>query len=348
MQPLSYFGIGRGSVLDIKLYSNENEDDFVEIENHFVSGDEVDITDYIPIDQSYLDDPSDFFEKEDVKLETKEEPKTIWVSVNELKGRNLMLFRFINPEISTNDLKHKIVEEARRRAENIGHKKHLGFDDFKLLSDGAVMVSDDSIGDYLDNKMQKKLDVEVYLTLRGGGKHGVMRGIVKGKNNKKEFYKKIENDVCASIPSMVNSCQLTESIGSVLTYLRTFTGSKEVLFKQAMSSLSKEELVSSKVIMEAFGKFGSTEDKVEKICRKFMGKHIEHLDQHIEQLEGLKTGLISTINRHYAEWLMKDTGKFDNQPFIKMIDDLLADLDGGSVATDDQLASILNGMHLTQ
>ena len=89
MQPLSYFGIGRGSVLDIKLYSNEIEEDFV-------SGDEVDITDYIPIDQSYLDDPSDFFEKEDVKLETKEEPKTIWVSVNELKGRNLMLFRFIN------------------------------------------------------------------------------------------------------------------------------------------------------------------------------------------------------------------------------------------------------------
>ena len=101
-------------------------------------------------------------------METKEEPKTIWVSVNELKGRNLMLFRFINPEISTNDLKHKIVEEARRRAENIGQKKHLGFDDFKLLSNGAIMVSDHSIGDYLDNKMQKKLDVEVYLTLRGG------------------------------------------------------------------------------------------------------------------------------------------------------------------------------------
>ena len=141
------------------------------LEEDFVSGDEVDITDYIPIDESYLNDPSDFFEKEDVKLETKEEPKTIWVSVNELKGRNLMLFRFINPEISTNDLKHKIVEEARRRAENIGQKKHLGFDDFKLLFDGAIMVSDDSIGDYLDNKMQKKLDVEVYLTLRGGFKY---------------------------------------------------------------------------------------------------------------------------------------------------------------------------------
>ena len=47
MQPLSYFGIGRGSVLDIKLYSNEIEEDFV-------SGDEVDITDYIPIDQVIL------------------------------------------------------------------------------------------------------------------------------------------------------------------------------------------------------------------------------------------------------------------------------------------------------
>eukprot|EP00438_Fugacium_kawagutii_P017657 Skav201274 [mRNA] locus=scaffold2058:114237:116183:- [translate_table: standard] len=189
---------------------------------------------------------------------------------------------------------------------------------------------------------------ELVATLRGGGKQGVMRAIAKGKNNKKEFYKKIECDVCANIPSLNNSCQLTETIGNILTYLRTYTGSKEVLFKQAMSCLSKEELVSSKAIMETFGRFGSTEDKVERISRKFMGKHIQNLDQHIEQLEGLKTALIATINRHYAEWCMKDTGKYDNQPFIKMIDDLLAGLDGESLATEDQLASVLSGMHLTQ
>ena len=194
----------------------------------------------------------------------------------------------------------------------------------------------------------KSATFELVATLRGGGgggggKKGVMRAITKGKNNKTEFYKKVECDVCASIPSMANPCQLTETIGNILTYLRTYTGSREVLFKHAMSCLSKEELVASKVIMETFGRFGATEDKVEKICRKFMGKHIENLDQHIEQLEGLKSALIATVNRHYAEWNMKDTGKYDNRPFIKMIDDLLA---GESIATEDQLASVLSGMHL--
>lgn len=279
MQPLSYFGIGRGSVLDVKLYSNEIEDDFVEIENHFVSGDEVDITDYIPIDQSYLDDPSDFFEKEDVKLETKEEPKTIWVSVNELKGRNLMLFRFINPEISTNDLKHKIVEEARRRAENIGQKKHLGFDDFKLLSDGAVMVSDDSIGDYLDNKMQKKLDVEVYLTLRGGGKLGVRKSIQK--TNKSEEYKNFALETSKGVnevvkKSVLHTLQSTKDMEVRFGKFLEMSASNPVsALKYLADQMTEEALTETLSEMSNLG--GTTEFKLKVIAKKIYGTPMTEL-----------------------------------------------------------------------
>ena len=78
-----------------------------------------------------------------------------------------------------------------------------------------------------------------YQPIFAGAKKSVMKAMSKGKNDKKDFYRKIEADA----HSLISGRHSKRSLG-ILDHLMSYGGSSEMLFKRAMSSLE------SKMIME--------------------------------------------------------------------------------------------------
>lgn len=174
--------------------------------------------------------------------------------------------------------------------------------------------------------------------LKGGAppKKGVMRTIAKGKNDKKAFYKSVEEKAYSNVNKEVLDYDGVKDAIAVLDFMKSYDGSKVALFTEAMTALNKEQLEQSKTWMEdTTNKFGSTEDRIEKICRLFFGKHIQMLENYTKNIDNIITALVAVIVCHYTEWAMKDNGKYDNKLLVGGIDECLKKFEKGDTAPAD-------------
>ena len=193
------------------------------------------ITDYIDLPLSYLNDPSDFSSDESNHGEL-EEHQTVWLQVDEFKGRNLFLLRNVSTSTTTEEIKVKILREIARRASGSSDKPTLTIQDFVLQCGCVKMEDDDEISTFLEEG-QEKLRVVLLLVLRGGG---VQRG--GPKRTKKLQQTKAKLDTVSSLASSTLSPQSTLIQRCENVFVQFRDNSNEDFLATLVSQWSKEQV----------------------------------------------------------------------------------------------------------
>ena len=249
-------------------------------------------------DPIVINDPSDFIND------------PFEVKVKEFGGR--LLFRLIIQKgtMTVYEFKTSIVQTIQRRAvmKGIELDKVLKADDFKLIGDGKKLEETDPL---------KVNEVFIQLFIRGGGK-SVISTIVRSVK-KLDIYKEKSNEVFKKIENQNYESFAMKQAQNFSKHINTHGDKGDVIFQQAVSALSLDDAQKALRIIGAGGKnYGSTEDKLEKLCQMMCGKALGILDDETKKINDVRNSIICGMLSAYTGWCYKN-GKFDNSALKSLL-----------------------------
>lgn len=258
---------------------------------------DYDITTNLP--QGYLQDGSDF-------TEVQHEPLPVRVK-EPLGGRKLFDLQVVDRNVTINQVKFMICNKISKMP-NANQKHQLGVDGFRLEHNGSKCADELLLS--IVGTGKSSLDLVVVLRVRGGGK-GVMSSITKPAK-KSDIYKQKSLEIFKKIESQNYESSAMKDVQAFSKHIHNHTEHGNILFKEAVVALSADDAKKALKIIEAGGRnYGSTEDKLEKICQMMCSKMLGRLDAEQKKLDDIRNSVMCGMITAYTGWCYK-SGKYDN------------------------------------
>ena len=238
-------------------------------------------------------------------------------TVSKMKEEVMVLFGY--PKVSRKERTFEILEGA------------LTYIDGRKVTPPLRMLTKDENRKQLKSLMSHTVLIEFSERIKGGG---VMRTISKdSKVTKRDFIEKAQKDMCDKVKDKEFGIDL-KSEKAVLDYIMNFSGSPAELFKVAVDAMDEPMALEFQKLLSDAGKNGSTEDKIENFTSKVLGARFRKLDAVIADCENLKSALVLSMVKKYADWSLKGS-RFDNSSLLHVISTRLANLKGSGASTTD-------------
>ena len=239
-------------------------------------------------------------------------------TVSKMKEEIMVLFQY--PKVSKKERTFEIVEGA------------LTYVDGRKVTPPLKWLTKDENRRQLKTLMSNTVLIEFSERIKGGG---VMRTINKdNKVTKREFIDKMQREICNKVKDKDFGFDL-KSEKAVLEYIMNFAGSPAELFQVAIDAMDEPMLLEFQTLMtENSGKTGTTEDKMEAFTVKVLGARFRKLDAVIADCENLKSALVLSMVKKYADWTLKGS-RFDHSSLLHLISTRLANLKGSGASIVD-------------
>lgn len=294
------------------------------------------ISDFIELPKDYLDDPSDF---DTLHLLTVDTPpvELRWLVVKELKGRTLCIFSNVPINTDINTLKVMIVKEFEKKADAVmtkSKKKPLVAENFLLRCDGAKMDGDDEVSLYMENEAQRKLEVELELTLKGGGKKMVRKDLVL-KNGILAEKKKIlvEHVQSIKLERLVIEQNVINETGRMMTELfnnaevNPIASFKYLLKKLTPANLGTPDESPALDLL----KLSHSDLRVSSLCNMMMRDAFGDLYALADEVNGMIEGAELTYDFILNQAFLKENGQIGWQFLRRALEDEQTRRDDGDV-----------------
>ena len=177
---------------------------------------------------------------------------------------------------------------------------------------------------------------------------GVLQTI---KKDKKEDVKAVSTTLSSAIRGKKYECCCMKDAQGIVNYLAEIPdGQSQQLFVNAVGHLTTEDAINEcRAILKPDikgqkRKYGSNEEKAEAVIKK-MVKVIGDLDNHIEEVNELKSAVVVGAMKHYVNFSMRKK-VCDNSTLDSMLEHRLTQIKSSSSNDLDELSKLMGKAHL--